>query len=206
MLGSGSGAVLHGVLRARLGLSDEYALFPAEGPRQRLVEVWARLAPGRTVHTEDPVVAALAELWRARGAVGATNVLGDMYVGTCLKDPVTDAVIARVLGPPGTWTPLDPTVDVAVCAHLGAGPGAIAGPGFTVVRRTHPLCAALAEGTLFAAGPPETGGLDGAALAAAVAAATDRGNHPGRATPGGGGRRAQGISRRAARRVRVHTP
>ncbi len=174
VLGGGSGAALHGLLRARLGLSDEYALFPAEGPRQRVIEAWARLAPGRTVHTEDPVVAALAELWRAR-AVDAPNVLGDMYFGTCLKDPVTDAVIVRVLGPPDTWAPLDPAVDVAVCDHLGAGPGAIAGPGFAVVRRDHPLCAALAEGTLFAAGPPETGGLDGAALAAAVAAASDRG-------------------------------
>jgi hypothetical protein len=44
------------------------------------------------------------------------------------------------------------------------------GPGFTLVRRDHPLCAALAEGTLFAAGPVETGGLDADELAAALAA------------------------------------
>jgi len=178
VLGSGSGAALHGLLRARLGLSDEYALFPADGPRQRLVEAWARLAPGRAMSTADPVVAALAELWRGRRPAGAPTVLGDMYVGTCLKEQQMDVVIVQVLGPPGTWAPLDPAVDVAVCAHLGAGTGAIAGPGFTVVRRAHPLCAALTEGTLFAAGPPETGGLDDASLAAAVAAvaaASERG-------------------------------
>ena len=150
VLGSASGAALHGLLRARLGLSDEYALFPAEGPRERLVEAWARLAPGRAVHSDDPVIAGLTELWRARSPVAARPVLGDLYFGACSKAQPGEVVV-HVLGAPGAWGPLDPVIDVALCSQLGPG------PGFTVVRRAHPLCAALAEGTPYYArslGPP----------------------------------------------------
>jgi hypothetical protein len=67
---------------------------------------------------------------------------------------------------------VEPGADVALCNDLCATPAAVAGPGFTLVRRGHPLCAALAETTLFTAGPVETGGLDADDLAAALAAVT----------------------------------
>lgn len=172
VLGGADGAALHAALRARLGLSDAYALFPAIGPRQRLIAAWARLAPTGTVHSHDPVIMALAELWRGRHPADSSPVLGDMFFETCREDKVHDAV--RELGPPATWgpAPVEPGVDVALCADLCAAPAAVAGPGFTLVRRDHPLCAALAESTLFTAGPVETGGLDADDLAAALAAIT----------------------------------
>ena len=101
----------------------------------------------------------------ARSPVAARPVLGDLYFGACSKAQPGEVVV-HVLGAPGAWGPLDPVIDVALCSQLGPG------PGFTVVRRAHPLCAALAEGTLFAAGPPETGGLDDAGLAVMLAAAS----------------------------------
>ncbi len=165
VLGAADGAALHAALRARLGVSDAYALFPAIGPRQRLIAAWTRLAPRGAVHSADPVVVALAELWDRRRPPGVAPVLGDLSFVTCREGQV-----AVELGPPAGWRPLASGVVVALCADLCATPAAVAGPGFTLVRRDHPLCAALAEGTLFAAGPVETGGLDADELAAALAA------------------------------------
>ncbi|MBK9757120.1 MAG: hypothetical protein IPO88_27210 [Nannocystis sp.] len=177
VLGGADGAALHAALRARLGLSDAYALFPAIGPRQRLIAAWAGLAPTGTVRSHDPVITALAELWRGRHPADAPHVLGDMFFETCREGQAHHAV--RELGPPAAWgpapvDPMEPGVDVALCADLCATPAAVAGPGFTLVRRAHPLCAALAESTLFTAGPVETGGLDADDLAAALAAVTRR--------------------------------
>ncbi len=172
VLGGADGAALHAALRARLGLSDEYALFPAIGPRQRLVAAWTRLAPTSSVHSHDPFIVALAKLWRDRCPGDPASVLKDLSFETCSEGHIQDAV--RELGPPAGWgpTPVEPGADVALCNDLCATPAAVAGPGFTLVRRGHPLCAALAETTLFTAGPVETGGLDADDLAAALAAVT----------------------------------